>query len=67
MSSASRRPWFLIAVLVVATVVWSSPATAQQDERDKRERVADVLAELGARDGAHIGDVGSAVRRVLRS
>jgi predicted methyltransferase len=59
MSSTSRRPWFLISVLVVATLVWSSPATAQEDEREKRERVADVLTELGARHGAHIGDVGS--------
>jgi predicted methyltransferase len=60
-TSHSRR-WLLRSVLAIATAVWSVPAMAQRDdtEREKSERVADILAELGARDGAHIGDVGSA-------
>ncbi|MGH9221775.1 MAG: class I SAM-dependent methyltransferase [Vicinamibacterales bacterium] len=40
----------------------AAPAFAQQneDEREKIERVPDVLAAIGAKDGAHIADVGSA-------
>ena len=40
----------------------SLPAEAQRDEseREKIERVADILIELSARDGAHIADIGSA-------
>ena len=59
MRSLTGLPWFIVATLVVAALAWSSPATSQQEEREKRERVADILTELGARDGAHIGDVGS--------
>ena len=64
-SSQSRR-WFPRAVLVLATLVWSVPALAQRDEaerekeREKVERVADVLTALGVRDGAHVADLGSA-------
>ena len=60
MSIVSRRNWLITAASLVATLVSSSPGIARQDDREKRERVADILAELGARDGAHIGDVGSA-------
>lgn len=44
-----------------AVLVLAAPAFAQQDEleREKTERVADLLAALGVRDGAHIADVGS--------
>src|SRR5687767_15680368 len=60
-SSQSRR-WFPRAVLVLATVVWSVPAVSQRDEgeREKVERVADVLTALGVRDGAHVAVLGSA-------
>jgi predicted methyltransferase len=40
----------------------SNVALAQQDEREreKTQRIADILIALGARDGAHIADLGSA-------
>jgi predicted methyltransferase len=52
----------LVTAVVIAILSLSSAAFAQQDEteREKRERVADVLAALGARDGAHVADLGSA-------
>ena len=64
--SPHSRRWFPRAVLVLATLVWSVPAIAQRDEaerekdREKNERVADVLTALGVRDGAHVADLGSA-------
>ena len=50
------------AVFVVAALSLAGPALAQQDdrEREKVERVAEVLAALGVRDGAHVADLGSA-------
>ena len=50
------------AVFVVAALSLAGPALAQQDEREreKTERVADILTALGARDGAHVADLGSA-------
>ncbi len=52
-----RRP----TVFLLAAMLLAAPALAQQDEREreKTERVADVLTALGARDGAHIADLGS--------
>ena len=50
------------AVLAVMAITWlPASALAQQDERDreKNERVSDVLTALGVRDGAHIADLGS--------
>jgi ubiquinone/menaquinone biosynthesis C-methylase UbiE len=40
----------------------TSPVSGQQneDERAKSERVSDIIEILGARDGAHIADLGSA-------
>lgn len=60
--TSQRRGWVARAMLVLATLVWSVPAVAQRDEaeREKVERVADVLTALGVRDGAHIADLGSA-------
>jgi len=60
--SSRGRCWFPRAVLVLAALVWSVPAVAQRDEaeREKVERVADVLIALGVRDGAHVADLGSA-------
>jgi ubiquinone/menaquinone biosynthesis C-methylase UbiE len=48
-------------VFVVATLLLAGPAFAQQDEREreKTERVPDILTALGVRDGAHIADLGS--------
>jgi len=48
---------FLLVVLSVA-----GSAFAQQDERERENttRVADILTALGARDGSHIADLGSA-------
>ena len=52
-----RRP----PVSIVAVLLLAAPAFAQQDEREREkvERVADVLTALGVRDGAHIADLGS--------
>jgi len=60
--SSRGRCWFPRAVLVLAALVWSVPAVAQRDEaeREKVERVADVLIALGVRDGGHVADLGSA-------
>jgi predicted methyltransferase len=51
-----------LAAVALATACLTASAIAQQDEieREKTERVADVLAAIGVRDGAHIADVGSA-------
>jgi predicted methyltransferase len=49
-------------VFVVTALSLAGPAFAQRDEgeREKVERVADILTALGVRDGAHIADLGSA-------
>lgn len=49
-------------VFVLVALSLAGSAFAQQDEREreKTERVADILTALGARDGAHIADLGSA-------
>ena len=49
------------AIFVFAALSLAGSAFGQQDEREreKTERVADVLTALGVRDGAHIADVGS--------
>lgn len=51
-----------VAALVVVLLSLGAPVFAQQDEREREpiERVADILTALGARDGAHIADLGSA-------
>jgi ubiquinone/menaquinone biosynthesis C-methylase UbiE len=54
---------FSHAVLLVAAALWlAEPASAQQNEREreKTERVADILTALGVRDGVHVADLGSA-------
>ena len=50
------------AVFVFAAFSLAASAFAQQDEREREkiERVPDVLAAIGVKDGAHIADVGSA-------
>jgi predicted methyltransferase len=51
-----------LAVVAAALLLLAESALAQQDEREREkiERVPDVLTALGVRDGAHIADVGSA-------
>jgi ubiquinone/menaquinone biosynthesis C-methylase UbiE len=51
-----------LAIIAAAMVLLAEGALAQQDEREREttERVADILTALGARDGAHIADLGSA-------
>lgn len=50
------------ALFVVAALSLAGSAFAQQDEREREkvERVPDVLTALGVRDGAHVADLGSA-------
>jgi predicted methyltransferase len=50
------------AVFIFAAFSLAGSAFAQQDEREREriERVPDVLAAIGVKDGAHIADVGSA-------
>ena len=49
------------ATLFVVAALLAGPAFAQQDEREREkiERVPDILTALGVRDGAHIADLGS--------
>jgi ubiquinone/menaquinone biosynthesis C-methylase UbiE len=51
-----------IALFMMWVFGIASPVSAQQseEERVKSERVSDILEILGARDGAHIADLGSA-------
>jgi predicted methyltransferase len=50
------------ALFVVAALSLAGSAFAQQDEREREkvERVPDVLTALAVRDGAHVADLGSA-------
>ena len=50
----------LIAVLSVTAFVGSASAQQNESEREKVQRVPDILTALGSRDGAHIADLGSA-------
>lgn len=56
------RPSIPSTTFIVLIGLLSGPAFAQQDEgeREKSVRVADILMALGARDGVHIADLGSA-------
>jgi predicted methyltransferase len=51
-----------LAVVAAVLAILAEGAVAQQDEREREQtqRVADILIALGARDGAHIADLGSA-------
>ena len=51
-----------LAVVAAALTLLAEGAVAQQDEREREkvERVPDVLTALGVRDGAHVADLGSA-------
>jgi ubiquinone/menaquinone biosynthesis C-methylase UbiE len=50
-----------LAVVAAAVALLAEGALAQQGEREreKTQRVDDILIALGARDGAHIADLGS--------
>lgn len=50
------------AAVILAAMLVTVGILAQQDEREREKvaRVEDILAALGARDGAHIADLGSA-------
>ena len=50
------------ALTIAAALLLAVGVHAQRDEheREKLERVPDILTALGARDGAHIADLGSA-------
>jgi len=50
----------LIALASVAALAVGASAQQTEAEREKSERVPDILLALGARDGAHIADLGSA-------
>src|SRR4029453_18430789 len=58
MTHSLRR---VLGVAVCYLILTTSLAAAQENEadRERNERVADVLTALGAKDGAHIADVGS--------
>jgi predicted methyltransferase len=47
--------------VAAALLLLAGSALAQQDEREREkiERVPDILTALGVRDGAHVADVGS--------
>jgi predicted methyltransferase len=47
----------LAGLLLVSSV---SAAQQNESEREKVERVPDILVAIGARDGAHVADLGSA-------
>jgi ubiquinone/menaquinone biosynthesis C-methylase UbiE len=59
MADSVRR---VLGVAVCCLILTASLATAQENEadRERTERVADILTALGAKDGARIADVGSA-------
>ncbi len=48
-------------MVAAALLLLAESALAQQDEREREkiERVPDIITALGVRDGAHIADVGS--------
>lgn len=65
MSTFSRprhEPATLAVALLLLCLGAAAPTTLQESERERErsERVEDILAILGARDGARIADVGSA-------
>jgi predicted methyltransferase len=53
------RKLVVLAALAIASLSVSAFAQQDEREREKTERVADILTALGAHDGAHIADVGS--------
>jgi predicted methyltransferase len=54
------RTFAVLATLAIASLPASAFAQQDEREREKIERVADILTAIGVKDGAHIADVGSA-------
>ena len=54
------RTFAVLAAIVIVCLPVSAFAQQDEREREKIERVPDVLAAIGVKDGAHIADVGSA-------
>ncbi|HMF88351.1 MAG TPA: methyltransferase domain-containing protein [Gemmatimonadaceae bacterium] len=53
------RTFAVLAAIAIACLPASAFAQQSESEREKTERVPDILAAIGAKDGAHIADVGS--------
>ena len=49
-----------LIIVLAALIVAGAHAQQNEAEREKVERVPDILTALGAKDGAHIADLGSA-------
>jgi predicted methyltransferase len=54
------RTFAVLAAIAIACLPALAIAQQSESEREKFERVPDILAALGVKDGAHIADVGSA-------
>ena len=54
------RTFAILAAVAIACLPASAFAQQDESEREKIERVPDILIAIGVRDGAHIADVGSA-------
>jgi predicted methyltransferase len=54
------RTFPVLAAIAIACLPASAFAQQNESEREKTERVPDILAALGVKDGAHVADVGSA-------
>jgi ubiquinone/menaquinone biosynthesis C-methylase UbiE len=56
------HPWPIVVAMLCLLLSAGTGQAGQENEaeRERIERVADILAMLGARDGARIADVGSA-------
>jgi ubiquinone/menaquinone biosynthesis C-methylase UbiE len=53
------RTFAVLAAMAIGCLPVSAFAQQDEREREKIERVPDVLAAIGVKDGAHIADVGS--------
>jgi predicted methyltransferase len=54
------RTFAVLAAIAIACLPTSAFAQQNESEREKTERVPDILTALGVKDGAHVADVGSA-------
>jgi predicted methyltransferase len=54
------RTFTVLAALAIACLPASTFAQQNESDREKIERVPDILTAIGVKDGAHIADVGSA-------
>lgn len=56
---ATERRWTALGAAAIVFLAASMLAQQDEREREKVERVPDILTALGAKDGAHIADLGS--------